>query len=1352
MFKKFILCCFLVIVSVSAVFAGNFWDTVSHTSFSSIFVGDDKFSPSALSYSFAASSGTFTQIVSPDLTILQNTNDEFSVQSLPFSFEFEGTTHSTVTISTNGWLAFGNFTDSDSNNDLTFSSTRPLVAPFWDELRTTASGGILIKTTGTAPNRVYTVEWRNTDIFNSDRPNTPSLSFQAKLFETSNAIDFVYKQEANPFIQAGGSIGLAGSNTGSGNFVSLDGSGTNPTASTSIETAQISTRPATGQIYSFTPLIVTEVGFQLTASNAIESDGNVTLTVRRTGDTVPAFTVDFATADQTAIAGSDYSTTTGTLSFASGETSKTISVPLINDGDIEGDETFTVNLSNVTNGFPLGSSVHTVTLQDSGPIVNFSVNSSTVVEGAAITVTFTRSGILTNSSQIEFQTQSGSAVVGEDFTDATQTVSFAQNETTKTVVVQTLEDSLGELTQNFVLRIVAPTNCLLGSPSQLTLDIIDNEAMLTVSPADYDIQEDAGNVVLNVVRSGDTSQVSTAQFATFNQTASGRFTPTSGTVTFNSGESLKTISVAIIDDLIVNADGEFFVRINNPSANTSIGVNNQGQVFIRNNDDTPVNISAASLNQTVVEHVGNVNFVVTRGGNLTKTVTVLFNTLNSTAIAPGDFTNVTQTLTFLPNETSKNISIPIIDDNVLEVNEQLVVALSNFTNGSFPTSTTQTNVTITDNEPRFSVEFANYAVNESAGTISIKILKNAASSVNAASVDFETRNGSATSPNDYTTISGTLNFPSGSLDATLNIPIINDTVIDPNEVFGLSLKNPTSGGFGTITNSVISITDNEPAFSFNFPSYTVRESVGAVNVVVSRTSATTVETVQFSTVDGTATAPSDYTSTSGTLNYLVGETSKTITIPINNDGLVEQFEKFSLELIVSSFSPLLVDSSLATTVNISEPVFLPGSRTAILGTSGFGGQAIIFPDARVSTSLPQFAATGFPAGASPHGVAYFGTDNSLVSDFDNSRIFVVKNSTSATESIVNTSGVGYGGRGTIAVSPSLTTALACDSNALFKISAPFNASSPISTLILPSGTSIPSFQTQAIVFNSTGRAFVYHTGGISVIDPPYNSIAFTIPIANSTGGAIAITPNGNTLLITFLSGNVVGIINAPFSAASTPTPLAIPGGNALDGIMVTADGSKAIVVSAFARHAAVISAPFSGNLLASIVETIPLPPSTSTQGFEDVGISADGQVAIITGNGTTNNSLPVLIQAPFGSNSETVEIPINSSTPGRGAGAVRFLPAALAPTAANVAISGRVITASGRGIRNVVVQISGGNLSETRYARTNPFGYYRFTELDAGQTYALSVSAKRYSFANPTRVITLNEDLTGEDFVSENTK
>ena len=93
-------------------------------------------------------------------------------------------------------------------------------------------------------------------------------------------------------------------------------------------------------------------------------------------------------------------------------------------------------------------------------------------------------------------------------------------------------------------------------------------------------------------------------------------------------------------------------------------------------------------------------------------------------------------------------------------------------------------------------------------------------------------------------------------------------------------------------------------------------------------------------------------------------------------------------------------------------------------------------------------------------------------------------------------------------------------------------------------------------------------------------------------------------------------------------------------------------------------------------------------------------------------------------------------------------PLALSPTAADATVSGRVISPSGRGLGGVRVTIIGGDMTEPRYTQTNPFGYYRFTELQAGNTFVITVSAKRYEFSNPTRVVNLSEDITNADFIS----
>ena len=91
----------------------------------------------------------------------------------------------------------------------------------------------------------------------------------------------------------------------------------------------------------------------------------------------------------------------------------------------------------------------------------------------------------------------------------------------------------------------------------------------------------------------------------------------------------------------------------------------------------------------------------------------------------------------------------------------------------------------------------------------------------------------------------------------------------------------------------------------------------------------------------------------------------------------------------------------------------------------------------------------------------------------------------------------------------------------------------------------------------------------------------------------------------------------------------------------------------------------------------------------------------------------------------------------------------IVPSAAGASISGRVVTAYGQGIRNVIVTVEGGNLIQPVYCVTGPFGYYRFDDLPAGQTYVVTVSAKRFTFANPTRAVNLDDELLNFDFVSE---
>lgn len=90
----------------------------------------------------------------------------------------------------------------------------------------------------------------------------------------------------------------------------------------------------------------------------------------------------------------------------------------------------------------------------------------------------------------------------------------------------------------------------------------------------------------------------------------------------------------------------------------------------------------------------------------------------------------------------------------------------------------------------------------------------------------------------------------------------------------------------------------------------------------------------------------------------------------------------------------------------------------------------------------------------------------------------------------------------------------------------------------------------------------------------------------------------------------------------------------------------------------------------------------------------------------------------------------------------------LAPTAANVSISGRVTTANGRGIRGARLTLTSPD-GTRRTTITSTFGYYTFDDVEVGHTYVLGIASKRYTFTNPTRVFSLQDELTGMDFTAE---
>ena len=110
---------------------------------------------------------------------------------------------------------------------------------------------------------------------------------------------------------------------------------------------------------------------------------------------------------------------------------------------------------------------------------------------------------------------------------------------------------------------------------------------------------------------------------------------------------------------------------------------------------------------------------------------------------------------------------------------------------------------------------------------------------------------------------------------------------------------------------------------------------------------------------------------------------------------------------------------------------------------------------------------------------------------------------------------------------------------------------------------------------------------------------------------------------------------------------------------------------------------------------------------------------------------------------------IGVTTGGPGANDHRFdVGFAAIPLAANVSVAGRVMLQAGNGIRSVRVTLTEED-GTTHYTLTGSFGYYRFDDIESGQAVVVSVAAKRYTFAQPSRVFVLTDELTDVDFIAE---
>jgi len=708
-----------------------------------------------------------------------------------------------------------------------------------------------------------------------------------------------------------------------------------------------------------------QLQFGNAAYSVAENGAQVQVTVTRTGGSDGAVSVDYATVDGSANAGSDYTATTDTLNFLDGQTSKTIDIPIVDDIVYEGNESFTVGLSNAGGGATLGVQVTTTvtitendtppsagTLQFSGPDFGVAENAGPAV------ITVSRTGGSDGAVAVDYASSDGSASAGNDFTVASGTLNFADGQVSDTFNVAILDDPVYEGDETLTLSLSNPTNsATLGNPASATLTINENDPVpaagsLQFSAATYTVDEAGPAVVVTVTRTGGSFGSVTVDYATSNgsATAGSDFTDTSGTLGFADGETIMTFNVPIADDGNYEGDETFALNLSNVAGGAFAGTPMSATVTITENDPVPQagSLQFSGASYPVNEGGTEILVTVTRTGGTAGAVTVDFATASGSASAGSDYAATSGMLSFADGITSRTFTVSIVDDAVYEGNESFTVSLSTATGGASLGNPAVATVSILENDapPQAgSLQFsgANYSVAEDAGSALITVTRTGGSA-GAVAVDYASADGSATAGSDYSASGGTLSFAGGEVSRSFNVTILDDQAFEGDETLSLSLSGPTNGAvLGNPVDATLAINENDSMqapgnLQFSASSYSAQENAGLLRVTVSRSGGSMGQvSVEYQTTDGSASSGSDYQATSGTLTFADGEVSASFDVTLMDDAAVEGNESFDVSLMAPTGGAGLGVPSTATAIIIEN------DRAATNDGGGGGGGGAFSP-------------------------------------------------------------------------------------------------------------------------------------------------------------------------------------------------------------------------------------------------------------------------------------------------------------------------------------------------------------------------------------------------------------------------
>lgn len=496
----------------------------------------------------------------------------------------------------------------------------------------------------------------------------------------------------------------------------------------------------------------------------------------------------------------------------------------------------------------------------------------------------------------------------------------------------------------------------------------DTQPFVTFGPAppftDFEVHPVGGNdagynsntLDFTVRLSQPASRPVTVAYATEDGTARAGldYEATSGILTFAAGETQQAVAVRLLGDTQLEPDEDFRLVLSQPVvANLADAV----AVATIADDETAVSIGDVALWEGNAAPALAV-FPVTLSAPVSQVVSVNYETVAGTAIAPLDYQSCAGTVTFQPGETAKTVSVPVSGNSFSQPDRTFSVRLTHPRTANLADAVGE--ATIRDDD--FAAQEMRIVEGDAGTRDAVFTARLSAANPQTVTVDYATVAGTATEGSDYLAAGGTLTFAPGVLEQSVAVTVSGDTEVEPDETF--LVRFATASGVSLVAGEVtgVIVGDDGPLASINDVSLVEGDS-GSANasftVTLSADPAAAV-TVSYATPNiGTATmgtglgVGADYQSVSGTLTFHPGGTlQQTISVPVGTEVWVEDHETFVVQL--SSAGVAISDPLGQATIVNDDPYFALDDITVAEGDSGtvdavFTVRLVDCPDGETAT-------------------------------------------------------------------------------------------------------------------------------------------------------------------------------------------------------------------------------------------------------------------------------------------------------------------------------------------------------------------------------------------------------------------